>query len=103
MNLLKDYIKSQILKLEGTKIQEIEAKSNILAQHYFNISKSELYIKDISLSEEDIINLDSMFVQLYQNKPVQYIIGETYFYNDSINLIDPHLPEFFDKLKLNNL
>ena len=82
MNLLKDYIKSQILKLEGTKIQEIEAKSNILAQHYFNISKSELYIKDISLSEEDIINLDCMFVQLYQNKPVQYIIGETYFYND---------------------
>ena len=82
MNLLKDYIKSQILKLEGTKIQEIQAKSNILAQHYFNISKSELYIKDISLSEEDIINLDCMFVQLYQNKPVQYIIGETYFYND---------------------
>ena len=82
MNLLKDYIKSQILKLEGTKIQEIQAKSNILAQHYFNISKSELYIKDISLSEEDNIYLDSMFVQLYQNKPVQYIIGETYFYND---------------------
>ena len=23
-----------------------------------------------------------MFVQLYQNKPVQYITGETYFYND---------------------
>ena len=82
MNLLKDYIKSQILKLEGTKIQEIQAKSNILAQHYFNISKSELYIKDISLSKKDIINLDSMFVQLYQNKPVQYITGETYFYND---------------------
>ena len=82
MPLLKDYIKSQILKLEGTKVQEIQAKSNILAQHYFNISKAELYIKDISLSEKDIINLDSMFAQLYQNKPVQYIIGETYFYND---------------------
>ena len=82
MPLLKDYIKSQILKLEGTKVQEIQAKSNILAQHYFNISKAELYIKDISLSEKDIINLDSMFTQLYQNKPVQYITGETYFYND---------------------
>ena len=82
MPLLKNYIKSQILKLEGTKVQEIQAKSNILAQHYFNISKAELYIKDISLSEKDIINLDSMFTQLYQNKPVQYITGETYFYND---------------------
>ena len=88
MPLLKDYIKSQILKLEGTKVQEIQAKSNILAQHYFNISKAELYIKDISLSEKDIINLDSMFAQLYQNKPVQYIIGETYFYND--RFLTPH-------------
>ena len=65
MPLLKDYIKSQILKLEGKKVQEIQAKSNILAQHYFNISKAELYIKDISLSEKDIINLDSMFCLLY--------------------------------------
>ena len=82
MTLLKEYLKSQILKLEGTKVQEIQAKSNILAQHYFNISKAELYIKDIPLSEKDIINLDGMFAQLYQNKPVQYITGETYFYND---------------------
>ena len=88
MTLLKEYLKSQILKLEGTNVQEIQAKSNILAQHYFNISKAELYIKDISLSEKDIINLDSMFAQLYQNKPVQYIIGETYFYNDKF--LTPH-------------
>ena len=88
MPILKDYIKSQILKLEGTKVQEIQAKSNILAQHYFKISKSALYIKDILLSEKDIINLDSMFAQLYQNKPVQYIIGETYFYNDKF--LTPH-------------
>ena len=82
MSLLKDYIKSQILKLEGTKVQEIDAKSNILVQHYFKISKANLHIKDISLSKKDIINLDSMFTQLYQNKPVQHITGETYFYND---------------------
>ena len=82
MTLLKEYLKSQILKLEGTKVQEIQAKSNILVQHYFKISKVDLHIKDIPLSAKDIINLDSMFAQLYQNKPVQYITGETYFYND---------------------
>ena len=82
MTLLKEYLKSQILKLEGTKVQEIQAKSNILVQYYFKISKADLHIKDISLSEKDIINLDSMFAQLFQNKPVQYITGETYFYND---------------------
>ena len=82
MTLLKEYLKSQILKLEGTNVQEIQAKSNILVQHYFKISKADLHIKDIPLSAKDIINLDSMFAQLFQNKPVQYIIGETYFYND---------------------
>ena len=82
MTLLKEYLKSQILKLEGTQVQEIQAKSNILVQHYFKISKVDLHIKDIPLSAKDIINLDSMFTQLSQNKPVQYIIGETYFYND---------------------
>ena len=82
MTLLKEYLKSQILKLEGTQVQEIQAKSNILAQHYFKISKADLHIKDIPLSAKDIINLDSMFAQLFQNKPVQYIVGETYFYND---------------------
>ena len=82
MTLLKEYLKSQILKLEGTQVQEIQAKSNILVQHYFKISKADLHIKDIPLSAKDITNLDSMFAQLFQNKPVQYIIGETYFYND---------------------
>ena len=82
MTLLKEYLKSQILKLEGTQVQEIQAKSNILVQHYFKISKADLHIKDIPLSAKDIINLDSMFAQLFQNKQVQYIIGETYFYND---------------------
>ena len=82
MTLLKEYLKSQILKLEGTQVQEIQAKSNILVHYYFKISKADLHIKDIPLSAKDIINLDSMFAQLFQNKPVQYIIGETYFYND---------------------
>ena len=82
MILLKDYLKSQIFKLEGTKVQETQAKSNILVQYYFKISNTDLHIKDIPLSAKDIINLDSMFAQLFQNKPVQYITGETYFYND---------------------
>ena len=82
MTLLKEYLKSQILKLEGTQVQEIQAKSNILVQNYFKISKADLHIKDIPLSEKDITHLDSMFAQLFQNKPVQYITGETYFYND---------------------
>jgi len=88
MALLKDYLKSQISKLDGTKVQEIEAKSNTLVQHYFKISKADLHIKDIQLSAKDIINLDSMFAQLFQNKPVQYITGETYFYNDKF--LTPH-------------
>ena len=39
-SLLRDYLKSQILKLKGTKVQEVEQKSEILVQHFLNISKS---------------------------------------------------------------
>ena len=49
MPLLKDYIKSQILKLEGTKVQEIQAKSNILVQYYFKISKADVPILNLEL------------------------------------------------------
>ena len=54
MSLLRDYLKSQILKLEGTKVQEVKQKSEILVQHFLSISKSELYLKDIPLSKKDI-------------------------------------------------
>ena len=56
MNLLRDYIKSQILKLEGTEVKEIKAKSNILAQHYFKISKTELKQKFIVNTLIKILN-----------------------------------------------
>ncbi len=49
MTLLKEYLKSQILKLEGTKVQEIQAKSNILVQHYLKISKADLHIKEFTI------------------------------------------------------
>ena len=82
MILLKEYIKNKISELEGTKVQEKKAKSKILVQHYFKISKTELFFKDIILSSKDIKNLDKMFIQLLQNIPVQHITGVTHFYND---------------------
>ena len=88
MSLLRDYLKSQILKLEGTKVQEVKQKSEILVQHFLSISKSELYLKDIPLSKKDIKNLNYLFSELYQNKPIQHIIGETYFYDSKF--LTPH-------------
>ena len=82
MILLKEYIKNKISELEGTKVQEKKAKSKILIQHYLKISEAELFFKDIILSSKDIKNLDRMFIQLLQNKPVQHITGVTHFYND---------------------
>ena len=80
-SLLRDYLKSQILKLKGTNVQEVEQKSEILVQHFLKISKSELYFKDIALSKKDIKNLNNLFLALGQNKPIQHITGETYFYD----------------------
>ncbi len=81
MSLLRDYLKSQILKLKGKEVQEAKQKSEILIQHFFKISKSELYFKDIIISETEIKNLNDLFFELQQNKPIQHIIGETYFYD----------------------
>ena len=52
MILLKEYIKNKISELEGTKVQEKKAKSKILVQHYFKISKTELLFNDLGLMVE---------------------------------------------------
>ena len=54
MILLKEYIKNKISELEGTKVQEKKAKSKILVQHYFKISKTELFFKDIIIYEANL-------------------------------------------------
>ena len=80
--LLRDYLKLQISKLADTNVEERKIKSEALILHYLNISKAELYLDDIKVLDKDIKVMDNMFFELYQNKPIQHIIGESYFYEN---------------------
>ena len=80
--LLRDYLKLQISKLADTNVEERKIKSEALILHYLNISKAELYLNDIKVLDKDIKVMDNMFFELYQNKPIQHIIGESYFYEN---------------------
>ena len=80
--LLRDYLKLKISKLADTNVEEGKIKSEALILHYLNISKAELYLNDIKVLDKDIKVMDNMFFELYQNKPIQHIIGESYFYEN---------------------
>ena len=80
--LLRDYLKLQISKLADTNVEEGKIKSEALILHYLNISKAGLYLDDIKVLDKDIKVMDNMFFELYQNKPIQHIIGESYFYEN---------------------
>jgi len=81
--LLRDYLQIQLLKLKKTDVQEQKNKSEMIIQHYLKISKADLYFKDITLDKKSIIDLNNMFNCLLVNTPVQHIIEETFFYENS--------------------
>ena len=80
--VLRDYLKLKISKLAETGIQEAKIKSEILVQNYLEISKVDLYLENIKVPEKDIKVMDKMFSELFKNKPIQHIIGESFFYED---------------------
>jgi release factor glutamine methyltransferase len=81
--LLRDYLHLQLSKLEKTDVQESKNKSEMIILHYLKISKADLYLKDIQLNKKNIKDLNNMFDRLASNAPVQHIIEETFFYEDS--------------------
>jgi release factor glutamine methyltransferase len=81
--LLRDYLHIQLSKLKKTDVKESKNKSEMIIQHYLKISKADLYLKDIPLDKKNIKDLNNMFNSLMINTPVQHIIEETFFYDDS--------------------
>ena len=79
---LRDYLKLQTSKLASTNLQEVKIKSEILVQNHLKLSKADLYLENIEISAKDIKVMDKMFSELSKNKPIQHIIGESYFYDN---------------------
>ena len=81
-SVLRDYLNLKISKLAENEIHEAKLKSEILVQDYLKISKADLYLENIKVSEKDIKVMDKIFLELFKNKPIQHIIGESYFYEN---------------------
>ncbi len=60
---------------------EIQSFANIIFQHLLNFSKIDILLKtDTKLTEKTKIQIIKIVEELKNNKPIQYIIGETEFY-----------------------
>lgn len=81
-SVLRDYLSLKISKLAENGIREAKLKSEILVQDYLKISKADLYLENIKVSEQDIKVMDKIFFELFKNKPIQHIIGQSYFYEN---------------------
>lgn len=90
-------------KSEASKITEM------IFEHLFHITKSDVIkFPDQIIEKEDLNRLEKALVRLTSNWPVQYIIGETCFYNlnfivnESVLIPRPETEELVD-LIINHL
>jgi release factor glutamine methyltransferase len=61
---------------------EANAITNIVFEHYVKITTSDLFIKaNETIPSEILNNIESALERLLKNEPMQYIIGEAWFYN----------------------
>jgi release factor glutamine methyltransferase len=80
-----DDILSQLIPLYGEK--EAKSLAYILFKHVFNYNKFETYQNsDIVADNEGIAKINDIISSLRQFKPIQYILGETEFYNCRIRV-----------------
>jgi release factor glutamine methyltransferase len=63
-------------------LHEITAIIEVVLDHYLSFSKTDIILKsDHELSEFQYNTLISILERLIKHEPIQYILGETYFYN----------------------
>ncbi|MBE9467549.1 MAG: peptide chain release factor N(5)-glutamine methyltransferase [Bacteroidetes bacterium] len=73
------YIKTELKSIYNN--HEIQSFTNIIFQHLINFSKIDIIIKtDTELTNHTKIQIIKIVEQLKKHKPIQYIIGETEFY-----------------------
>jgi len=60
---------------------ELENFIFLTFQHYLGFSKTDLILnKNEKINEPELLRLNAVVEELKQNKPIQYILGETEFY-----------------------
>lgn len=63
--------------------QEIESFIGIIFKHIYNYSKYELIVNnDLTLDEEGVKKIEQIVNRLEDHEPIQYILGEGWFYDE---------------------
>ena len=81
--LLIDFFNKQLVDLKRNKIDEYKQKSEMIIDAVLGISKTELYIRNHFIPNDQLKSLEQAFSMLLEDMPVQHIIGKTHFYEDS--------------------
>ena len=81
----KTYLQTQLLAIYA--INEIHSFYSLLMDFQLKLSKVDLILNpDLVISETDALFLKDAVIQLQQEKPIQYILGETEFYGITFNV-----------------
>jgi len=61
---------------------EIKSIVELIFEHFFKFSKQDLFLKSQETIDKSAeAKLDEILIRLKNHEPIQYIIGQTYFYN----------------------
>ncbi|MDD4001441.1 MAG: peptide chain release factor N(5)-glutamine methyltransferase [Bacteroidales bacterium] len=87
-NRIEDILKFALQELEGIySINEIKQMTYSLITHFCNIPKASILANNKqTILESELLKLNFAIKDLKKEKPLQYIIGYTDFYNIRINL-----------------
>ena len=60
---------------------EVQSLFLVILNHFLNFSRADyLFKKEQEISLDDLQKIESVLEELLKGKPIQYILGETYFY-----------------------
>ena len=79
---------SEISKiLSKYSINSPEAEAELIINHFFNISRSQIYLKpDLPVSPEILTEISNLLAKRCQHDPLQYLLGEVEFYNSILKV-----------------
>ena len=87
MNILANIIPLFLKEIDNFSRTEIISFAYLSIEKILGFSKSDCILNsNYILSDEDISSFEKIIVDIKKNIPIQYILGETYFYNLKFNV-----------------
>lgn len=87
MNILANILPFFLKEIDNFSRREIISFAYLSIEKILGFSKSDCILNsNYILSDEDISSFEKIIVEIKKNIPIQYILGETHFYNLKFNV-----------------